>query len=411
MKDPIRKRMKELASDHEPHWFEMYGRVAKTGDPVRFMNEAKASAAAGLTCSRLPARRVQRARQVALLFTDISDRKRDEAALRGSEEWLRLALEAGRMGTWEWDVATGRIRWSENLEAIHGLAAGSFDGTFEMFQRLIHPDDLPVLRAAIDNSLRSGTPYEADFRFVRGDGSVGWMAGRGKPFYDGAGKPLRIVGVGVDVTHRKEAEAAVRESEHRTRSILESITDAFYAVGRDWRFSYLNHEAERLLGRSRSDLLGKHIWEEFPPAVETAFYGAYQKAMDGTETVRFEVFYPPHEKWYEVHAYPSPDGIAVYFRDVTQRRETEAALRESEERFRAITDRSVTGVGEADLDGQFLFVNDRLCEILGRSRDELLAVRMQDVTHPDDLRAQPRVVRTPGLRRDAVPDPEAVRPA
>src|SRR5687767_4949788 len=112
--------------------------------------------------------------------------------------------------------------------------------------------------------------------------------------------------------------------ERRVRAVLESISDAFFALGRDWRFTYLNRQARVLLGRD--DLLGKSIWEEFAPAIGTEFDRAYHQAMDENVTVTFEAFYPPHERWYEVHAYPSPDGVSVYFRDINQRRQ--AAERE-----------------------------------------------------------------------------------
>ena len=120
----------------------------------------------------------------------------------------------------------------------------------------------------------------------------------------------------------------MREQEQRTRTILESITDAFFGLGRDWRFTYVNRQAEVLLGRTRDDLLGKNIWEEFAPAVGTDFDRSYRRAVAENVTVTFEAFYPPHDRWYEVHAYPSPDGLSVYFRDVGERKRAEIALRE-----------------------------------------------------------------------------------
>ncbi|HEY3701802.1 MAG TPA: ATP-binding protein, partial [Acidimicrobiales bacterium] len=144
-----------------------------------------------------------------------------------------------------------------------------------------------------------------------------------------------------DVTERKRAAAEVRDQEQRTRTILESITDAFFALGRDWRFTYVNRQAEALLGRRRDDLLGKRLWEEFAPAQGTEFERGYRRAMDEGVTVTFEEFYAPHERWYEVHAYPSPDGLAVYFRDATGRRrheeERERLLAEAQEANRAKT--------------------------------------------------------------------------
>ena len=93
------------------------------------------------------------------------------------------------------------------------------------------------------------------------------------------------------------------------RAILESITDAFYAFDRGWRFTYVNRKAEALMGRSREELLGRDVWEVYPDAVGSEFHTAYHRAMDEKLAVTFEAYYPPHGSWYELHAYPSEDGI------------------------------------------------------------------------------------------------------
>lgn len=110
-------------------------------------------------------------------------------------------------------------------------------------------------------------------------------------------------------------------------AILESITDAFFALDRDWRFTYVNRQAETLLNQPREDLLGRCIWDEYVPAVDTEIYRGYQKAMNERVTVSFEAYYEPHARWYEIRAYPSASGISVYFRDINPRKRSEALLR------------------------------------------------------------------------------------
>src|SRR3954451_24154771 len=99
--------------------------------------------------------------------------------------------------------------------------------------------------------------------------------------------------------------------------ILESISDAFFALDREWRFRYLNRAAERLLHRSRDALMGRSLWDEFPEAVGLSFDREYRRALQEQVTVSFEEIFPPLEAWFEVRAYPSPLGLSVYFQDVS----------------------------------------------------------------------------------------------
>jgi len=133
-------------------------------------------------------------------------RQRAEAAARESEEGLRLAVQAGQMGTWEWTIATGRVVWSPALEAIHGLAPGSFRGTFDAFRAEIHSEDLVRVEKAIAEALETGT-HRLEYRIVRPDGAVRWLEARGELTRDEDGRPERLRGVCLDVTARKDAEA------------------------------------------------------------------------------------------------------------------------------------------------------------------------------------------------------------
>jgi PAS domain S-box-containing protein len=130
------------------------------------------------------------------------------------------------------------------------------------------------------------------------------------------------------------AHDEANQAQERITSILESITDGFTTVDRNWCFTYVNEEAARLLQKSRQELIGKQVWQEaFPEAVGTAFEREFQQAMAGRVTVNFEQLYPPLNRWFEVHAYPCAEGLSIYFRDISERKQSEEALRTSEERF------------------------------------------------------------------------------
>ena len=184
-----------------------------------------------------------------------------------------------------------------------------------------------------------------------------------------------------------EAREASRGDEQRLSAILEGIGDGFWALDPEWRLTYFNRAAEVFFGQSRADVLGRPIWEVYPTLVGSEFERRYRRAMAERTTEEFEA--PSGARpgcWLEVRAFPTPEGLGVSFRDVTSRRRAEQALIEREAHLAAIFGQATAGFAEVDLEGRFVRVNDRYCELVGRSRAELLGgTRMQDITHPEDL--------------------------
>jgi PAS domain S-box-containing protein len=133
------------------------------------------------------------------------DRFRTEQSARRSEERLRFALEAVSMGTWEWDLAAQTVKWSDNLESVHGLRPGTFDGTFESYRREIHPDDRDLVLTSIQRAIQEGVPHDVEYRIVAPDGTVRWVEGKGQVEYEN-GQPVRMSGICMMVSRRKEAE-------------------------------------------------------------------------------------------------------------------------------------------------------------------------------------------------------------
>jgi PAS domain S-box-containing protein len=152
-------------------------------------------------------------------------RTRAEARARRSEKRLRFALEAAHMGTWDWDLETNRVRWSDNLERIHGLPPGTFDGTIASYEREIHPADRERVLASARRALEEGVAHDVEYRIVAPDGTVRWVEGKGQVEYDN-GRPAAMTGVCMDVTRRKEAEQARLDAAHEASR----TKDEFLAV-------------------------------------------------------------------------------------------------------------------------------------------------------------------------------------
>ncbi|HEX4950472.1 MAG TPA: PAS domain-containing protein [Blastocatellia bacterium] len=159
---------------------------------------------------------------------DITERKQQEDALRQSEERLNLAIEGAHLGTFDWNITTGRVQWSSKLEAMMAMEPGTFDGTLEGFQKIVHPDDCAKVEERIAVALREGH-YECEFRMLKGDGGVRWVLTKGLVIFDDRKQPVRMVGVDIDITARKQAEldrAELLEKERAARAEAEAANRA-----------------------------------------------------------------------------------------------------------------------------------------------------------------------------------------
>ncbi|CAN5788122.1 hypothetical protein BH23GEM6_BH23GEM6_01170 [soil metagenome] len=178
----------------------------------------------------------------------------------------------------------------------------------------------------------------------------------------------------------REAERA----RSQTSRILESITDAFFSVDQEWRFAYVNDQAEKLLGRGRDDLMGRSVWEELPLAVGDSLRGNLEAAANQNQTVQFEEYHRPTGAWLEVRVYPSPDGLSIYLQNITDRKSAEAAILEREERFRFLADSIPQHVWITRPDGYHEYYNQRWYDYTGISVETTEGEGWARVLHPED---------------------------
>jgi PAS domain S-box-containing protein len=172
---------------------------------------------------------------------------------------------------------------------------------------------------------------------------------------------------------------AHRETSEQRRRILESITDAFFAIDEAWTFTYVNNQAEAFLERSRDELVGRNVWDEFPEAIGSTFQERYETAIEKDTTVEFIEHYPPLNRWFEVKAFPFEGGLSVYFDDVTDRIEAQQNLRRERDLTEAIMDTSVAALVIVDADGDISFANEPASDILGADIEELTGELHHDV--------------------------------
>lgn len=176
-----------------------------------------------------------------MTYTSNSDLLNEDLTRRETtDEWLRLALAAARIGTWEWNILTGEIRWSDNLEEIHGLTPGTFDGTFDTYLSIVHPEDRPAFLQSVETAIQEKMEFSQKLRILWPDRSVHWVLGKGRAFYDEAGQPVRMIGLGMDITDQVQAEAALRESEQRFRTLAEAMPQFVWVSDAEGNVEYVN---------------------------------------------------------------------------------------------------------------------------------------------------------------------------
>jgi PAS domain S-box-containing protein len=186
--------------------------------------------------------------------TDITERSQAVAALRAAEERVRFALQAASIGIWDLDVPTGRVQWSEILEAQYGLTPGTFGGSFEAFVERIHPDDRTSVLETVGKAMKAGADFSVLNRSIRPDGSVRWLSGAGRMFLGEHGEPVRGVGISQDVTARMQAD----ETRARLAAIVDSTDDAIYSTTLDDTILTWNAGAERLYGYAAAEAIGRN---------------------------------------------------------------------------------------------------------------------------------------------------------
>lgn len=302
--------------------------------------------------------------------------------LRESEARLRLALESARLGTFDWDIGAQRIVWSRAHEELWGFGPGEFDGKYETFSQRVHPDDLAVIGAELQRCLASRERFAGEYRVVWPDGSIHWVAGLGEFEFNEGGEAVRMRGVVMEITERKQAEESMRTT-------LESIGDGFLACDGEWRFVYVNNPAEQLLGASREALLGRVIWEAFPGAVGSLLEREYRAAAGG-EARDFENCYAPWDRWFRNRAFPRRGGgVTVWFQDITEAKRAGAALAASEARAHLAMESARAGTWEWDLTTNRNHWSEELWKLYGLSpgAQEPSFEAWRASVHPEDLPA------------------------
>ncbi|HLO51616.1 MAG TPA: PAS domain S-box protein [Kamptonema sp.] len=306
-------------------------------------------------------------------------------ALAASEARYRAIGESIPFGVWICN-ADGSVNYiSDSFLNLIGM-------TLEECQQLglagrLPPEEVDRTSLEWKKCIESGSVWDCEHKFLGNDGNYRTVLSRGVPVRDASGQILNWVGINLDITERKQVEASLQEANQQIVNILESIDDGFISFDAEWHFIYVNRKAEELLRKTRSQLCGQIFWEVFPQMQDTPYYELILQAKANSATFEYEHFFPPLDKWFAGRWHPTPEGMCVYFQDISQRKYTEAALKATEEKLKSFVDTASIGIIFGNIYGEITEANDEFLRIVGYTRDRLQRgeLRWIDITPPEYL--------------------------
>jgi PAS domain S-box-containing protein len=298
-----------------------------------------------------------------------------ERALQESEKRLETAIDAASLGTWDWNLTTGHIVGAGHHDRFFGFAPGEFDGRYETFESRIHPDDLDGLRQAVERSLQERVDYAHEYRVIWPDGTMRWIAGRGRYCWDQMGRPTRMLGVVSDVTDRKRAEEAYR-------SLVDHSLQGL-AIFQDGCIVFANRAMAKITGYTVEEMLAssfEKVQAFVHPDDREIVWDRHRRRLQG------ELLPEQYElrgirkdgsiRWLAIDAstvvYQGRPAIQAAYVDITERKMAKEALLKSEEELKAIFEGAVDGIVYADRRGYVIEVNPAFAEITGIPREQVV---------------------------------------
>jgi len=327
---------------------------------------------------------------------DITEQKLIEDALRISQQRLELSQEVAGIGTWDWDIATGKTYCSRGYGPLYGLPPGDLAPPLEQWLELIYPEDRVRIREGLTQVVERTDHYSAEFRVVWRDGTIHWLYGRGQVFRDSRGNPIRVIGVNMDISERKRIEVTLYESEERFRAIFNQASVGMAQAGPDGKWLLLNDWFCKFLGYSQAELHGTTFLDVTHPEDQEATRTAVRQLLTGEIS-----------SWSTEKRYIRKDGSVVWGRlftslvrgrdnhpqcflsvveDITQKLQAERALRDSERRFILAQQAARLAVWDRDLRTNVIAISGEYTKIYGLAADypELPYEEWLEMVHPED---------------------------
>ncbi|WP_228056064.1 PAS domain S-box protein [Microcoleus sp. LEGE 07076] len=334
---------------------------------------------------------------------DVTDRKQAEIALQQLNaelevqvqqrtKFYELAVSAGKVGVWDWNLETDEIYVDPSLKALLGYQDAEIPNYMEHWGSAVHPDDRVAVGAAVNAYLEGVTEiFEVEHRMLCKDGSTCWMLARGTAVRSPEGKACRLIGTDTDITDRKLTAEKLQNSEAELLALFNAMTDIVMVFDGSGRYLKVAPTAPELLYKPAAEVLGKTLAEIFSEAEANFALGHIRQTLASRQTHRVEYSMEIEGKLFWFDASISPlgvDRVMWVARDITVRKNTEAALQKSEEKFRNLFDDAPIALGLASVrDYRTIQVNEAHRQMLGYSDAEFANMTFFELTHPEDVEA------------------------
>lgn len=338
-------------------------------------------------------RRLSRLAALVMDELELSRVAQDSAARL---ELLHMAEAMSGVGHWRLNVSDSRVFWSDEVYRIHGVDPAGFDPNLGGAIDFYHPDDRPIVAEAIDRALRDGQDFAFELRLTRADGAVRRVRSRGVCQRDAGGKVAVLTGVFQDITNDAARVERAERSERRYRLLADNMGDVITRLRLDGSSSYISPAILDLLGWTGPQMRGRSALDFVHPEDRGAIQAVFRALADGCDSRTVEhraVHRNGHPVWVETRfrlvrgADGHPYEIVAVIRDIEARKAAEAALAESDGRYRLLAENANDMIARMKPGGEITLVTPGCRHVLGLDPDALTGRRTVDLMHPDDLTA------------------------
>lgn len=329
---------------------------------------------------------------VMVLASDITGQVQYEQQLKQMNEVLleekqklKETEKLAKVSGWEYFVESGELIWSDELYLIFDLDPAE-KITYNKILKSVHPEDVAAYNKSVESLLLFGQNLDIEHRYLKQNGETKYVKVLGTMQYQ-QGKMFKVLGTMQDVSELKLVQLEKNKYSQLLSNTLENINDGYCMLNRNWIFTDVNLNCEKLLNLKKKEIVGHHYLDLFPEAGKWKFYSHYKKVIEDGVFVNFEAFYHPTNSWFCVNAYPTDEGVAIYFTDITENKRKDLLLKEAVERYDLVAKATHDVIYDYDVRRRKIKYSDNITELMGLNQDQV----RQDIDwwksriHPDDL--------------------------